>query len=43
MVQHPDQIRPVKNIVADEMSTLVGGLAVDPNEDLGDEDLLAWS
>ena len=40
MVSNPQLIRPFNQELADEIDSLVGGVTVDPNEDLGKDSLI---
>jgi antitoxin PrlF len=43
MEQHPERIKPLDEAMMRRAEELTEGMVVDPNEDLGDEDLLAQS
>jgi antitoxin PrlF len=39
--QHPERIKPLDEAMMRRVEELTEGMVVDPDEDLGDEDLLA--
>ena len=42
MAENPQKIKPLDGNLMKEIAALTKGVEVDPNEDLGDEDLLSW-